>query len=69
MNSVREAVFIGSFGANDKMHGHGIFTWSSGNRYEGELANDKMHGQGTITLANGKKTEGTHVEGKLEGKR
>jgi len=29
---------------NNKMEGHGVFTWPDGRRYEGEYVDDKKEG-------------------------
>ena len=33
-------------------HGHGIFTWKNGNRYEGKWKKGKMHGEGVMVIGN-----------------
>ena len=38
---------------DNKLHGHGEFTFPDGRRYEGEWANDTMHGEGTFRYADG----------------
>ena len=48
---------------NNKMHGHGVFTWSDGRRYVGEYRNDLKDGWG-IYISNGKKYEGNWQRGK-----
>lgn len=30
------------------MHGHGVFRWPDGRRYEGNYVDDKKSGQGTF---------------------
>ena len=49
---------------NDKMEGIGTFTYTNGNRYEGEFKEGKMEGKGTFINAEGKKTEGVWKNGK-----
>lgn len=39
---------------NDKMEGHGTFTWTDGRLYVGEYKNDVKHGMGTFTWADGR---------------
>jgi hypothetical protein len=38
---------------DNKLHGHGDFTFPDGRRYEGEWVNDTMHGEGTFRYADG----------------
>ncbi|MCP4700388.1 MAG: tetratricopeptide repeat protein, partial [Gammaproteobacteria bacterium] len=38
-----ENIYEGGF-HNGLMHGHGIYTWEDGSRYEGEFTNDKIQG-------------------------
>jgi hypothetical protein len=45
---------------NGKMHGQRVYTYASGNKYEGDWEHGKMHGQGVCTYASsGKKYEGS----------
>jgi len=35
------------------MNGKGIFTWSNGDKYDGEWKDDLMNGKGTMTFQHG----------------
>ena len=48
---------------DDKLHGQGTYTFSSGEKYVGEFKDDKRHGQGTNTYANGVEELGYHMNG------
>ena len=61
-----EGVYEGSMRAG-KMHGRGVFEWSSGFRYEGELREGKQHGYGTYVGANGERYDGGWREGRPHG--
>ncbi len=52
---------------DDKMHGQGTYTYSNGDKYEGEWKDDKMHGQGIYTWANCEKYVGDFKDGKQHG--
>jgi hypothetical protein len=43
---------------NDKMSGHGVFTWTDGDRYEGQYKDGKKNGKGKFRYANGQVKEG-----------
>ena len=38
---------------DDKKHGHGIYTWTSGGRYTGEWNVGKKHGHGVYNYPDG----------------
>jgi hypothetical protein len=40
------------------MHGHGVFQWEDGRKYEGEYYDDKKQGKGTLTWTDGRKYDG-----------
>ena len=42
-------------------HGHGTYTFASGDKYVGEYQDGKMHGQGTLTWADGTKKTGCFI--------
>ncbi|MEI7610885.1 MAG: hypothetical protein WCJ64_26170 [Rhodospirillaceae bacterium] len=54
--------------AGGKAQGHGINTWLSGDRYEGNWKDDAPSGKGTYTWANGSGYQGEWREGKKQGK-
>lgn len=49
-------------------HGHGVFTWANGNKYDGEWAFNKQHDFGIFTWANGSRYEGEYKDGKKHGR-
>ena len=49
------------------MHGHGIYTWSNGDVYDGEWKDNLMDGEGSLRLADGTIYKGTFAKGKKEG--
>ena len=51
-----------------KAQGHGINTWLSGDRYEGNWKDDAPNGKGTYTWANGSGYQGEWRDGKKQGK-
>jgi len=40
------------------MNGYGSFSWSNGNKYEGEFVNDKKNGKGKFTWPDGRIYDG-----------
>jgi len=52
---------------DDKMHGQGTYTYSNGDKYEGEWQDDKIHGQGIYAWANYEKYVGDFKDGKQHG--
>ena len=51
----------------DKKHGLGVFTWSSGNIYKGSYHDDERHGQGTMRWTDGSFYEGQWQTGIQHG--
>ena len=51
------------------MHGHGIYLYADGIRYDGDYQNDKPHGEKAKLFYNNKQLmyNGSMVEGKKEG--
>ena len=49
------------------MHGHGVFTWPDGRRYQGDYVNDKKHGFGIYTWSNGREYAGQWENGQQHG--
>ena len=49
------------------MHGHGLYVWKDGRRYEGYYEFDKKHGFGVYEWADGRKYEGNWGHGKQHG--
>ena len=60
-----DGVFEGEHRAG-KRHGHGIRTWSSGNRYEGEYRDGELR-DGVATAPDGTRYEGEWRDGKPHG--
>lgn len=48
----------------DKKHGHGVYTWADGRRYDGMWENGKQHGEGIYYDATEKSRKGIWVNGK-----
>ena len=48
--------------------GHGVFTWSNGDRYEGQFKDNQKHGTGTQYYASEGNYIGDWVEDKKAGK-
>lgn len=53
---------------NDKKEDKGTYTWSYGDKYEGDWKDDNQTGKGTYTWVNGNKYDGDWKDGKREGK-
>ena len=49
-------------------HGKGTYTWSNGDRYEGEWVENFMEGQGEFTWSDGRKYIGQFKNSVKEGK-
>lgn len=49
-------------------NGQGIFLFSDGAKYVGELIDDKMHGQGLYISTNSEKYVGAFSEGEFHGR-
>eukprot|EP01031_Cornospumella_fuschlensis_P024824 gene24824-29998_t len=50
------------------LNGKGVYTWTNGDKYEGEWKDDGRVGEGVMTWANGNKYEGDYNNGKKHGK-
>ena len=61
-----ESVYEGGM-RDGRNHGHGTYTWASGDRYEGGWRNGQFHGHGTYTGASGLRYEGEWSNGKPHG--
>ncbi|MCP4935092.1 MAG: hypothetical protein GY927_13025 [bacterium] len=61
--SIEESEYL-----DGKSHGKGVYTWASGDRYEGDWRDDKQHGKGVYTWANGNHYEGDWRDDKMHGK-
>ena len=48
----------------DKKHGHGIYTWADGRKYDGQWVNGKQHGVGKYVMADKSERMGEWLEGK-----
>ena len=46
------------------MHGHGVYTWKDGRKYEGQYLNDKKNGFGEYQWADGRRYIGNWKDGK-----
>lgn len=52
---------------DDRRHGSGVYTWASGDKYDGNWDNGKMSGHGTKTMANGDVYSGMWLSDKAHG--
>jgi len=57
---------IGSL-RNGRLEGHGVVTWPTGSRYEGEWRDGRQHGRGVFTGADGSRHEGEYRDGRRNG--
>ena len=48
----------------DKKHGHGVYTWADGRKYDGMWENGKQHGEGVYYDINGIAKRGIWENGK-----
>ena len=53
----QDGLYTGYFLMNEK-HGHAIYQWDDGSKYEGDWANDKREGSGIFTSKEGSVYEG-----------
>jgi hypothetical protein len=60
-------VFEGSF-ASGKPHGVGVYRFSTGDRYEGEMDQGRLQGRGRYVNKNGDKIEAPFADGKPQGR-
>ena len=49
------------------MHGHGVYTWKDGRKYDGQYFKDRKHGFGVYTWADGRQYEGQWENGRQHG--
>ena len=49
------------------MHGHGVFNWKDGRKYEGDYVDGKKQGNGLFTWLDGRVYRGQWFDGKQEG--
>jgi hypothetical protein len=52
---------------DDNRTGHGVYTWPSGNRYEGQFKDNKKHGKGKMDFSDGNKYIGDWIDGNRTG--
>jgi hypothetical protein len=48
----------------DKKHGHGVYIWADGRKYDGQWENGKQHGIGKYVMADQTERMGEWNEGK-----
>ena len=63
MSNKKEVLFL----REEYGNGQGTYTWSDGEKYEGEWVNGKRNGQGTLTWSDGRKYEGEFKDGERKG--
>jgi len=63
MSNKKEVLFL----REEYGEGRGKYTYSHGEKYEGEWKNGKCHGQGTLTSPDGSKYEGEWKNGVFHG--
>ena len=56
-------MYDGEWKDNTK-HGHGVFAWANGNKYEGPYVNDRQHGEGKVIRQDGTIDRGVWTDGK-----
>ena len=49
---------------NDKKHGHGVYTWCDGRKYDGDWAHGRQHGRGKYVMPDGTVRIGVWEDGK-----
>ena len=59
--------YIGEF-KNNKMNGHGVFTWPDNRKYSGDYKDDKKEGYGVFEWGDGRIYKGNWKNGKQNGK-
>ena len=52
---------------NDKMHGQGRYSFTSGAEYVGQWCEGRMHGEGKMTYADGTSFEGSWCQNLMHG--
>ena len=45
----------------NEIHGHGVYSWPDGRKYEGAWKHEKMDGEGVFTWPDGRKYTGKFV--------
>jgi hypothetical protein len=48
------------------MNGRGVYTWKTGEKFEGDFKKDKREGKGTLILTTGEVIEGQWKDGVQE---
>lgn len=51
---------------NDKKHGHGVFIWPDGRKYDGEWKDGNQDGEGMFHSKDGVVKKGVWVKGQRE---